>query len=198
MFTEVVTDPTETRPARPVTEATVVTYLHRARRRAYQIEPLLNGGCIVRFRQAAHGGTPRPWQVTLTPQTPADPTADDLAALRLIADAGTASSATSDDYALPVLQAGTHQIPPAQAERLTAQGFLTEGADGGLHLTLSARLTLLAAAHARMDGTDRDLSWCACGMAAYGPNADRVAAVRSAHLTAAAGVLVDALGGATD
>jgi hypothetical protein len=142
---------------------------------------------------APYGGAPKPYVHTLTPHVPADPSDLDLSNLRCIDAVKVARFTASDRYTRPVIQAGTYEIPPAEAERLSGQGFLVEGPDGTLRLTLTARLTLLAASHVRMDAGGRPVIRCSCGLVAHAKNAERADAVRLAHLAAVTARFVDSL-----
>lgn len=191
MFTETIASPTGTTTG-TASESHALILLRRSCRRGYAIEPLRNGGAIVRYRRASFTATaPVEHTVTLTPHAPAEPTDLDLSNLRYIDAVKVARFTDSDRYALPVLQAGTYEIPPAQAERLSRQGFLADGEV--LRLTLAARLTLLAASHTRMDASDRTTTWCSCGLAAHGKDAERVNAIQTSHLAAVTAKFLDDL-----
>lgn len=193
MFTETITGP-DAETTGSVSEAHALILLRRACRRGYAIAPQRNGGAVIRWRRATLSSTaPILRSITLTPNAEADPTDLDLSNLRYIDAVKVARFTPSDRYALPVIQAGTYEIPPAQAERLSRQGFLVANRDGALRLTLAARLTLVAASHTRMDTSDRTTTWCSCGLAAHGKNAEAVEAVQASHLARVAATFIEGL-----
>ncbi|MEU1853933.1 hypothetical protein ABZ499_32920 [Streptomyces sp. NPDC019990] len=192
MFTETIASPAGAATG-SVSESHALILLRRSCRRGYAIEPLRNGGAVIRYRRASLTATaPVQNTITLTPHEPAEPTDLDLSNLRYIDAVKIARFTGSDRYALPVVLAGTYEIPPGQAERLSRQSFLADAADGTLRLTLAARLTLLAASHARMDAGDRTTAWCSCGLAVHG-KPERVDAVLISHLAAVTDEFLDSL-----
>ncbi|MDQ1018857.1 hypothetical protein [Streptomyces afghaniensis] len=193
MFTEIIDGPGGATTG-SATEPHALSLLRRADNRGYAIEPQLNGGVIIRCRRVSLSSrTPLLRTITLAPQVPAEPTDVDLSNLRVIASVPVVRLVDSETYTLPVIEAGTYAIPPSQAERLLAQGFLLNSRDEHLRLTLAARLTLVAAKHQAMDSSDRTTTWCSCGLAVHCKNADQAEARRRGHLAAVGADFVQSL-----
>lgn len=193
MFTETIESDSSTTTG-TATEPHALTLLRRACSRGYAIEPQRTGGVIIRWRRidlTTHAPVLR--SITLTPQVPADPTDYDLSNLRVIASVPVVRLVDSEKYTLPVIEAGTYAIPPSQAERLLAQGFLLNADNEHLRLTLAARLCLVAAKHQRMDSSDRTTTWCSCGLAVHCKTAEQAEARQAGHLAAVGADFVQSL-----
>ncbi|PWI16011.1 hypothetical protein DI272_18945 [Streptomyces sp. Act143] len=193
MFTETVDSGSSTTTG-TASEPHALVLLRRACNRGYAIEPQRTGGAIIRWRRIDPGTlTPALRSITLTPQVPADPTDYELSDLRVIASVPVVRLVDSERYTLPVIEAGVCQIPPSRAERLLAQGFLLNTDNEHLRLTLAARLSLVAAAHERMDSSDRTTTWCSCGLAVHARDAEAAEARQAAHLAAVGADFVQSL-----
>jgi hypothetical protein len=194
MFTETVESPGNLSTG-AASEAHALILLRRASSRGYAIEPTREGGAIVRYRKR-HLGHPEPvvHTITLAPHVPAGDLVDgDVFTLRAIDDAKVARFTDSDRYALPVIAAGTYEVPPAQTESLQGRHLLAVDDDRNVRLTLSARLGLLAHAHERLATADRLAAWCACGLALSGRDADQIDAILRSHLAAVSAEFLDSL-----
>ncbi|MEU5497931.1 hypothetical protein [Streptomyces griseofuscus] len=193
MFTETV-DSGSSITTGSVSEPHALLLLRRACNRGYAIEPQRTGGAVIRWRRIDPATRARVVRsITLTPRVPADPSDYDLANLRVIASVPAVRLVDSERYTMPVIAAGSYEIPPSQADRLLAQGFLLNGDNEHLRLTLSARLSLVAAKHQRMESSDRTTAWCSCGLAVHAKNAEQADARQAAHLAAVGADFVQSL-----
>ncbi|MET8609765.1 hypothetical protein [Streptomyces misionensis] len=193
MFTETVDSGSSTTTG-IASEPHALLLLRRACNRGYAIEPQRTGGAVIRWRRTGPATRTRVLRsITLTPQTPADPSDYDLSNLRVIASVPVVRFVNSERCAMPAIAASSYEIPPSQAGRLLAQGFLLDGGNGHLRLTLSARLGLAAAKHQPMDSSDRTTAWCSCGLAVHAKNAEQADARRAAHLAAVGADFVQSL-----
>ncbi|WP_457455759.1 hypothetical protein [Streptomyces sp. TE5632] len=190
MFTETVESPDSTSTG-TVSEPRALLLLRRANRRGYAIQPLRDGGAAVRYRMAS-SGRPKLFVHTFTPTVPAgDLTDADRLNLHTI-DEVKAARFTGTDGARAIA-AGMYEIPPARAGQLAGRGLLAAEQDGSLRLTLPARLALVAAAHGRVDSSDRTTVRCSCGLTVQCKNAERADVRRLSHLAAVAADFLDSL-----
>lgn len=169
-------------------EAHALFLLRRAVRHGYSIEAVAGGGAVITWTRAGIGGRTALRSITLTPHTPVGTLTEDT-----VRHLGVIDSRVGAHYELReqrrIIAVGLYEIPALDTARLRARALVTADDAAPVRLTLTARLGLLAEAHA----TGPDGS-CTCGATARAAGPDQFVILARRHRQEVATEFVAQLG----